>query len=74
MRISYINCDFCHVSTLTDKEAAMFTNTDRKALGGKDAHICNKCIVGAWEALNGKDKNFYLRATVEGRHFKEVKS
>ncbi|EEP9145455.1 hypothetical protein MXG88_003287 [Salmonella enterica] len=52
----------------------MFTNTDRKALGGKDVHICNKCIVDAWDALDGKDTNSHLRATVEGRHFKEVKS
>lgn len=74
MRISYINCDFCHVSTLTDKEAVMFTNIDRKALGGKEIHICNKCIVDTWEALGGKDKNFHLRATVEGRKFKEAKS
>ena len=74
MKVSYIDCDFCHASTLTDKEAVMFTNIDRKALGYREVHICNKCIVDAWEALNGKDKNFYLRATVEGRHFKEVKS
>ncbi|EHG5342778.1 hypothetical protein AB8N75_000122 [Salmonella enterica subsp. enterica serovar Newport] len=52
----------------------MFTNIDRKALGGKEIHICNKCIVDAWKALDGKDKNFYLRSTVEGRHFKEAKS
>ncbi|MGY9674838.1 hypothetical protein ACTM35_22280 [Citrobacter freundii] len=74
MRVSYLNCDFCHASTLTDKEATMFTNVDRKALGGKEIHICNKCIVDAWKALDGKGKNFYLRATVEGRCFEEVKS
>ncbi|HGU9880563.1 TPA: hypothetical protein ACNJ4A_000563 [Citrobacter freundii] len=52
----------------------MFTNVDRKALGGKEIHICNKCIVDAWKALDGKGNNFYLRATVEGRCFEEVKS
>lgn len=69
-----MNCDFCHVSTLTDKEAVMFANVDRKAVGGREIHICNKCIADAWKALEGKDEYFHLRATVEGRRFKEVKS
>lgn len=33
MKVSYIDCDFCHASTLTDKEAVMFTNIDMKAIG-----------------------------------------
>lgn len=62
------------MSTFTDKDALMFTNVDQKALGRQQAHICDKCIIDARKALDGIDKNFYLRATVEGRYFKEAKS
>ncbi len=74
MKVSYINCDFCHVSTMTEKEAVMFTNVDRKAIGGREFHICDKCVIDVSKALEKRNESFSLRGSEEGRLFREVKS
>lgn len=50
MNISYITCDFCGESTLTNKSAIMFTNV--KLLNNYHRHICSYCICKAKEAMD----------------------
>lgn len=50
MKVSYITCDFCGESTLTNEAAAMFTNGELKKSYLR--HICAHCILKAKEAMD----------------------